>query len=411
MKPNYTLCALFLCLSINWGRTQNINDITFLNHEYQVDIPFEYENNFIVLQVMFNDLLPLKFIFDTGAENTILTKREITDILRVDYQKRFTIYGADLSQTLYAYLARGINLRIGEVRATQRAILVLEEDYFKFDEFSGVEIHGILGADFFRRFVVKINYYKQVITLIDPEHFRGPKGKFDVLDLELKRSKPYLMTNTTLSSDTSVMTKLLLDTGASLPLLLYSDTHPDLKPPSNVIRSTLGRGLGGIIYGYLGRVKSMDIQNFKFQEIITNFQEAPILDDTTYMNDRNGIIGNQLLDRFTIYIDYIREKLYLQPNPYYKEEFRFDRSGLVITASGPNLGRFMVLDVVPKSPVAEAGVLPNDELLKINGLGCRGLKLPDVMSKFEKKVGKKMRVMVLRNGQKLNLEFALRDLI
>ena len=32
----------------------------------QVDIPFEYSNNFIILTVNFNGILPLKFIFDTG---------------------------------------------------------------------------------------------------------------------------------------------------------------------------------------------------------------------------------------------------------------------------------------------------------------------------------------------------------
>ena len=41
----------------------------------QIDIPFEYTNNFIILTVHFNGLLPLKFIFDTGAEHTILSKR------------------------------------------------------------------------------------------------------------------------------------------------------------------------------------------------------------------------------------------------------------------------------------------------------------------------------------------------
>ena len=94
------------------------NDLTFLNGQTQVDIPFEYENNFIIIKVMFNDIFPLKFIFDTGAENTILTKREITDLFQIDYQKRFTIYGSDLSQTLYAYLVRGISFRIGDMRAT-----------------------------------------------------------------------------------------------------------------------------------------------------------------------------------------------------------------------------------------------------------------------------------------------------
>jgi hypothetical protein len=285
------ILSFCLCVSNLKGQT---NDLIFLNGETQVEIPFEYENNFIVIKLMFNDIFPLKFIFDTGAENTILTKREITDLFQIDYQKRFTIYGADLSQNLYAYLVRGITFRIGDLKASQRSILVLEEDYFQFDEFSGIDIQGILGADFFRRFIVKINYYKQVITLYDPANFQMPKGRYTEVPLEMHRSKPYLTTPVNLSSETTIETKLLMDTGASIALLLYTDTHPQLKVPEKVIRSVLGRGLGGVIYGYLGRVRKLDFFGNSFNDVLTNYQELPIIEDSTYMNERNGIIGNQL---------------------------------------------------------------------------------------------------------------------
>ncbi|HOY18537.1 MAG TPA: hypothetical protein PLC89_14620, partial [Haliscomenobacter sp.] len=78
MKPIAFLLTLLLCCG-SFSKTEGqINDLVFLNGETHVDIPFDYENNFIVIKLMFNDIFPLKFIFDTGAENTILTKREIT---------------------------------------------------------------------------------------------------------------------------------------------------------------------------------------------------------------------------------------------------------------------------------------------------------------------------------------------
>ena len=55
----------------------------------QIEIPFEYVNSFIILNIAFNGSLPLKFIFDTGAEHTILTKREISDLLQVHYDREF----------------------------------------------------------------------------------------------------------------------------------------------------------------------------------------------------------------------------------------------------------------------------------------------------------------------------------
>lgn len=411
MKPIACILSAVLYFGCCVDVKSQGNDLTFLNGETQVDIPFEYENNFIIIKVMFNDIFPLKFIFDTGAENTILTKREITDLFQIDYQKRFTIYGSDLSQTLYAYLVRGISFRIGDMRASQRSILVLEEDYFQFDEFSGIDIHGILGADFFRRFIVKINYYKQIITLYDPSSFQLPKGHFTEYPLELHRSKPYLQTPVRLSNDTVIQTKLLMDTGASIALLLYTDTHEELKMPEKVIKSVLGRGLGGVIYGYLGRIRNLKFAEYPFNDVLTNFQEIPVVEDSTYMNNRNGIIGNQLLDRFTLIIDYIQNRVFLQPNPYFKKKFEFDRSGLFITASGSGLSKFIVFGTVADSPAAKVGIEPGDEIKSINGVPSSFFKLQDLLYKFRGKVGKKVRLVILRNGERIKKEMRLEDII
>jgi hypothetical protein len=148
-----------------------IRDLDIARGRESVELPFEYVNDFIILTVYFNEILPLKFIFDTGAEYTLITKKEITDLLQVDYRKKYPLLGADLTTELYAYLATGVRLRIADFAAINRSILVLEEDYFKFEEYAGINIQGIIGSDLFRRFVVKIDYRKQKITLTDPSKF------------------------------------------------------------------------------------------------------------------------------------------------------------------------------------------------------------------------------------------------
>ena len=101
------------------GTTSKMEDVMFKRRDKpfskelkfgvkQVEMPFEYDNNFIVVDVLMNGLVPLKFIFDTGAEHTILTRREITDVLGVPYRRRFTVLGADMKTELHAYLVRNI---------------------------------------------------------------------------------------------------------------------------------------------------------------------------------------------------------------------------------------------------------------------------------------------------------------
>jgi hypothetical protein len=65
--------------------------------EDQIEIPFQYINGFIIVDIVFQKVMPLKFILDTGAGHTILLKREYAEILKIPYQKKIKLLGADMS--------------------------------------------------------------------------------------------------------------------------------------------------------------------------------------------------------------------------------------------------------------------------------------------------------------------------
>ena len=155
-------------------------------HTKQMDIPFEYVNNFIIVTLVFNGMLPLKMIFDTGAEHTILSKREISDLLGVRYEREFRLMGADLKTELVAYLARNIRLEAQGLPfvAPKEDILVLQEDYFRFEEYAGVSVHGILSAQAFARYIFKINYQRKVITVYEREGFNMRDPGFQQFPVE-----------------------------------------------------------------------------------------------------------------------------------------------------------------------------------------------------------------------------------
>lgn len=406
VSPLFTLLAI-LALP---GLAQR-PDIEIERNLRRIDVPFEYANGFLVVNVTFNDAFPLRFIFDTGAEHTILSKREITDLLNIDYQRRFPILGADLSTELYAYLAQGISLQVGGVKALNRSILVLEDDYFHFEEYTGVNVQGILGSDFFRRFIVKVDYRRNIISLYDPQYFSPPGRGYHTLPIEINRNKPYVNASINLQPDSIIKVRLLLDTGAGLALLLHTDTHPGLKMPERVIPSNLGAGLGGFLLGYMGRVRKLEFEPFVFREVTSQFQNIPEGVDSSFISQRNGIIGNEILRRFTIVIDYLREKAYLEPNRYYKDEFIHDRSGLNLAAGGLNLNEFIVYGLIPGSPAARAGVIRGDRILSINGIPSAFLDLEGANRRFLKQPGKKVCLKIQRGNSKFRVSFHLRDLI
>lgn len=408
IRSLYILGCLVLLLNTSFAQ----QGFRAVNDRRVIEIPFEYINDFIVLTVKFNGLIPLKFIFDTGAEHTILTKREISDLMRIQFEREFRVTGSDMKTELVAYLARKIRFDIvDKVYAPAEDILVLEEDYFRFEEYAGINVHGILAATTFSRFVIKINYERRLLILYDREDYRQRERGFVSIPIELYRNKVYLNTNLQILPDSTVPVKLLLDTGAGLPLLLFSNTHPLIHPPQKTIASNIGMGLGGYIEGFTGRIHKVELGDFSQSGIVTYFQELDSLQDYEYLNDRNGLLGNTLLSHFELIFDYQNALLWIKPSRSYQEEFIYDRSGLSIIASGPRFNRYLVQNVLPNSPAADADIRRDDRILRIRGLPAGFFNLTDIQRMLQKKPGKKIRIVVRRGEEKLKKTIVLRELI
>jgi hypothetical protein len=376
--------------------------------QVQYKIPFDYENHFIVVTLLMDNTFPLKFIFDTGAENTILTERSISDILGYEYEREFRLIGSDMRTELIAYLIRGCDIKMGNMRLSRQSLLVLEEDYFRFEEHTGTQIHGILGASLFKNFVVEIDYQSRVITMV-PLPFAPKTIDAPSIPLKVIKNKPYLQGKVQTQSGKMLSARFLLDTGASLASLLHINTHPDLKLPPSAIPGNIGAGLGGQLEGYFGVIPALEIGSFRFQQLPTSFQSFSEEMDTTYLNGRNGIIGNQVLERFTVVIDYPREKLYLKPQRQWQESFPINRSGLSLIATGADLQKVVVQAVIPNSPAARAGIQAGDRITRINLLPSGEGALNAYQRFICRSAGEQLTLIVRRANKRHKFQFTLED--
>jgi len=409
------LLAVFLALFSNKA-TGQVFDLAQHRTFTKEEVPFRFEGNFILVSVLFNNLLPLTFILDTGAEYSILTKKEIADFLNIDYQKRYTLYGADMQEELYAYLSKNISLQMGDLQATHRSILVLEEDYFRFEEYSGLQIHGILGADFLKRFTLQIDYQKQMVTFYSPVYFKNKvkinKENVDLLPFTLIKSKPYIRCTTHLYGEEINTLNYLIDTGAGLSLLLYTSIDSLKNAQVKMLNSPIGLGLGGKLEGYVGRIKNFQFASKSFPELITKFQQKPIFFDSLMITPRDGIIGNNILSAFSkVIFDYNTSKMIVSKSPKNIKQRPYDRSGLIIGASGENLNIFTILRIIENTPAFKSGLQIGDRIKKINGLSTGILSLDMINNKFRGSIGKKMRISIQRDNQFLEFELQLEDII
>ncbi len=414
MKIKVALIALLITLICLWAGPIRAQRGFFIpTTQRSVDIPFEYNNNFVIVQIVVNNRLPLRFILDTGAGHTILTDKTVSAFLGLKFERKFQVVGSDLSTILTAHLARGVRLDLSDkVVAPKEDILVLEEDLFKFEEYSGLSIQGILSGNVFSRYIMKINYDRRIITLYDRVHFgKGDLRGFTEMPIEIFREKPYVHTRLTIAADSTAQVKLLIDTGAALPLLLFADTHPMLKPPARAIPAIIGQGLGGSIDGFTGRVKSLELGKFKQEGIVTYFQVLDTIVDTLAANKRNGLVGNTFLNRYTMILDYHGEKAWFKPSKRYEDAFAFDRSGIGIILTGGNHDVYVVHHVLPNSPAEELDVRRGDRILRIGRKHTRWMTLSAIVNKLQGSPGKRITITLERDGQKIKKEIVLRDLL
>lgn len=137
----------------------------------------------------------------------------------------------------------------------------------------------------------------------------------------------------------------------------------------------LGMGIGGPIKGYIGRIHSVELGDFKLNNLVTHFHA---LDSTLRMADKSkkdGILGNGIISKFNVYLDYVNSKVYLKPNKSYSLPVTSDRSGMLVISGGINLDQFIVREVIAISPAAEADIRPGDIIQKVNGFNVKFMTL------------------------------------
>src|SRR6478609_8909285 len=122
MSKIVSLLALLLIHSLSLAQ---VLGFSLADGRRKVNIPIEIHNNLIVVPVVLNDALPLKFILDTGVRTTILTQKTFTDILNLPYSRKYTISGPGGMNVVDAYVTNNVSLELPGISGKGHAMLVL----------------------------------------------------------------------------------------------------------------------------------------------------------------------------------------------------------------------------------------------------------------------------------------------
>lgn len=376
----------------------------------RVQFPIDVINNLVIVPVVINGQLPLKFILDTGVRTTILTEKAFSDILNLRYSRHYQVAGPGGEKLVEAYITNDVTLDMPGIHGQGHAMLVLEKDYLELRNYLGTDVQGILGYEVFSRFVVEIDYEARQLTIFAPEFYK-PKKSYQVLPIRVEDTKPYVQVPLTLQNGNTISAKLLVDTGASHGLVLDTSADSLLVVPEKHVVSLIGRGLAGTINGKIGRIKTIELGQYKLNDVIANFPNA---EDYGYPDSlkkmdvfRHGAIGGDLLRRFTTIFNFPTGKMYLKKNALYSKKFNFNLSGMTFKAKGVRLRRFEITDVRKGSGADQADIKVGDEIISINGIPASDYSLNLLNQVFDLRPGKRVHVEIMREGKTLKKKITL----
>jgi len=161
--------------------------------------------------------------------------------------------------------------------------------------------------------------------------------------------------------------------------------------------------LGGKIEMKLTTVRDFKLGPYRFKKVPTY-----IFDDNynvTAYPYLGGLIGNDILRRFNIIINYDRRDIYLQPNTHFRDPFDYSYTGLGIYKID---GEVRVIDIMPGSPAEKAGFIPGDIIMAMNNNFSKNVQ---TYKNLMQNVGEKIKVLVLRENGPIILTLKVKSIL
>ncbi|MBT8261943.1 MAG: aspartyl protease family protein [Bacteroidia bacterium] len=411
-------------------------------------IPFELVNNLVVIPVEINGT-ELSFLLDTGVSSTLLFSVDDLDSLQLNNAQPVKLRGLGEGGSIDALVSNNNTIKVGEAIDTNHRIFMVMDKKINFSTRMGVPIHGIIGFELYKDFVIKTDYTSKRITLYRPEKFERKRCKScEVYPIVFYNRKPFLSAQIA-SEHKESDALLLIDTGSSDGLWLFDEEDFITENPKNYFKDFLGLGLSGNIFGLRSKIRRLALNSFQFEKVTTSFPDSNTVRNIRSLPQRKGSLGSEVLRRFTVIMDYRKKTMILKKNSRFDDPFYYNMAGLTLEHDGlipvkevdyfkidpvtmatekreasaifdvyksPTLQfflapKYVVAEVREGSPAALVGVMKGDEVVRINGKASYKYKLYEVINLFSSKAGRTISLDILRNGILQKKKFVLREVL
>jgi hypothetical protein len=291
-------------------------------------LPLAYFGRHLYVTVTDDHLGPLTLMLDTGFQHTTLAAR-VADNNRVHthfWERSLSYNGFGTGKAKRRYLTTDVSLRWGSASTPLFAGEALVTDLAPINKNFGHPFDGFLGWDFFRQWCATLEYAPARLTLRDPAHCHPPSGPYASLHGDWTPQGLLLPSQLTFANGQAAAALLHVDTGSDITLLLNTrfrgpaglDQGPATAHESN------GYGVNGRYTTDQIPIAKVDLdgqlQLVPGQDTMIAIARAGTFSAVHWWEgpsavkiNRDGIVGNALLDRFRWTFDPAAKRIYAVP--------------------------------------------------------------------------------------------------
>lgn len=327
---------------LNW-----VNTAKSENKNFYFEIPFEYRNNEIVIQVRIGNQT-YDYIFDTGGYNNITDAIQAKNNFPILTKQ---VVGSSNKIKREINIVKVDSLHIGQLIFHDIAMLQMN-----FDESPTIKCTidgGLIGASIIKNYVWQINYPNKKIIVTDQiNKIENLKSAIKVPVTFNSRLMPFI--ETTINDRKE---KMMFDLGSST---LFSMTEKTAKKHGVENKLTI---TGGGTEGGNGIVKqSIHIINSGTVDIKgVHYLNKPIYYTST---NNESLIGNPIIKDYIVTMNFKDNEMYFLPIAASDANQGWSTFGFTIEYSE---GKSKVATLVNDSEAAKAGLEIDDEILAIDG--------------------------------------------
>ncbi|MBA4259577.1 MAG: signal protein PDZ [Chitinophaga sp.] len=358
---------------------------------------FQLSGGIIILKAQLDEFSDsLNFVLDTGSGGISLDSSTVENLKIPNSLSEKSIRGiAGVKRVSFAY-----NHALKMPGITVNSLDFHINNYELLTSVYGVRIDGIIGYSFLRRYIILLDFDKKQMEIYTPGRFKYPRGG--------QLLKPNFTTlpllQATVEDSRSILNRFIFDTGAGLCFLLSKDFVEDsaIFKSKRKFYPTQAEGLGGKKQMEIAVMKSVKMGNYKFKKVPVHIFEDDF--NVTNYPSLGGLIGNDLLRRFNIILNYPEQSIFIKPNNHFNDSFDYSYTGLGIYLID---GQIKVIDIIEGSPGDKAGFKTDDIIFSIENNASNNIQA--YKNLFQNALGK-IKVIVLRNNLPLLLNMNVKDI-